>query len=409
MREESPFINVPVRQHVGAFIESDWKLSQKHERFIRENRARVIQTQVVEDGGCRQSKDAQKGGMQKRGKEKAFEVLIRKKISGKVHDFDEVQLKGMPYVRNPVIPPEIYKASAKQVKKEEIDFSHIIGSNASSKFTSFSADNQAKPIMTMDLLEDRRKRAVEGDRIQKHWYAATARPGRMVIRRSTEAQWFLVLGDVCAVSVACIEVEVDTSHDGAFIWWVNIGNPNFCVVNCFIYDIEEWKAAVVEWTSPIALFLRFGKSRFLESARMQLTLWSEDGPDDFLKALARAGWLDLKLTALRQVHKDRVGECLPGSDMWDVSWSLTSATLGTDSEEMILKCMSKKSSQYTYNEDGFQELEGAYYVLDNDERDDAVEQTVKHKEMKASFKEYQMKCSAKKKRAQERRGGGPRV
>ena len=48
MREESPFINVPVRQHVGIFIENDWKLTPNHDRFIRENRARVIQTQVVE-------------------------------------------------------------------------------------------------------------------------------------------------------------------------------------------------------------------------------------------------------------------------------------------------------------------------------------------------------------------------
>ena len=59
--DDSPFKLVPVRQHLAMLKESNFKMTDKYKAFLKENRARPLLSQIVEDGFCSASKDQRRG------------------------------------------------------------------------------------------------------------------------------------------------------------------------------------------------------------------------------------------------------------------------------------------------------------------------------------------------------------
>lgn len=243
--------------------------------FLERRGRRLLGTQLIEDGFKRQRR-AEQNQINRLGRAaRTFGILTSRRILGKVHQFDEIEVSQLNLEEGEVLSATAYKGNPKSA---ELPFSSVISTRPGTDWYSPSSSDECQIHADHALLAFARTEGRLGD-LPNRWLGCLLRGGRTIVRRTGPGnQWFFALGEV--TDSACLGWPAEEVNEHGVKLFrpklLDVWEVSFLVV----LSLDDWQGHTFEWKSTMWLrFRHAGLERHgvvavpLESAPCRFMVW----------------------------------------------------------------------------------------------------------------------------------------
>lgn len=412
MVRRSVFNLVSVQQYVQLCKVEKWECTARVRSFAARASARLVQTQVSEDGFNRQRRQETLGRTKRVSDERAWCALIKTEVLHTTHHFKAIPWRLQHPPRGAPLPRRLWQHKLKDISDKR--FLSLVAKGRAASWYSPGPQNLCQAIVDLDIARHCERHHLWG-MVDNAWLSCLVGGDPLLVRHSSwdEQEWVLSLGQFGGqaaygwpvVQRAWSGKEADLKKLSQCYFELSTIVKSFGDLRCLVVlSEEEWFACRVDYVSPLAQRVSNPKVDF--TGLVDLIRLSPVGEAmSLLEVVAGRAFAGLSKQMLSKLSAHLGVSSGSSSTLFEQLWALVGKALPKKSDHDKVNILKSRACEREVNVDELLGIGDAIEILDKADQKDYKGEAKAAKINKDEVKQFKKQLKSKRHEVQ---GSGKR-